>query len=71
MMKDFLLMGLGAALTLGMCLGRVRAAEPLAAGDDAPDFDLLGSDGKTYTLSAFKGKQAVVVAWFPTAFTGG
>ena len=35
------------------------------------DFSLQGSDGKTYKLSSFKGKQAVVLAWFPKAFTGG
>src|SRR5688500_1672343 len=43
----------------------------LKVGDAAPDFSLPGSDGKTYKLSDFKGKQAVVVAWFPKAFTGG
>jgi len=48
----------------------VSAAE-LKAGDAAPDFNLPGSDGKTYKLSDFKGKKAVVVAWFPRAFTGG
>ena len=48
-----------------------RGAEPLKAGDAAPDFSLPGSDGKTYKLSEFKGKKAVVVAWFPKAFTGG
>jgi peroxiredoxin Q/BCP len=40
-------------------------------GDKAPDFKLKGSDGKDYTLAQFKGKQAVVIAWFPKAFTGG
>ncbi len=40
-------------------------------GEAAPDFELVGSDGKTYKLSDFKGKQAVVVDWFPKAFTGG
>lgn len=40
-------------------------------GDNAPDFSLQGSDGKTYKLSEFKGKQAVVVAWYPKALTGG
>lgn len=48
----------------------VNAAE-LKAGDAAPDFKLDGSDGKTYSLADFKGKQAVVIAWFPKAFTGG
>lgn len=43
----------------------------LKAGDEAPDFTLKASDGKEYTLSDFKGKKAVVVAWFPKAFTGG
>ena len=50
---------------------RDAAAAELKVGDTAPDFELLGSDGKTYKLSDFKGKQAVVVAWFPKAFTGG
>jgi peroxiredoxin Q/BCP len=46
-------------------------AQTVKVGDAAPDFSLTGSDGKTYKLSDFKGKQAVVVAWFPKAFTGG
>ncbi|HEX7861815.1 MAG TPA: peroxiredoxin [Verrucomicrobiae bacterium] len=49
----------------------VAVAEPLKVGDDAPEFELKGSDGKTYKLSDFKGKKAVVVAWYPKAFTGG
>jgi peroxiredoxin Q/BCP len=40
-------------------------------GDEAPDFTLKGSDGKTYHLGDFKGKKAVVIAWFPKAFTSG
>ncbi len=40
-------------------------------GDKAPDFKLTGSDGKEYTLHQFKGKSAVVVAWYPKALTGG
>ena len=43
----------------------------LKVGDKAPDFSLQGSDGKTYKLSSFKGKQAVVLAWFPKALTSG
>lgn len=43
----------------------------LGVGDTAPAFSLQGSDGKTYTLSSFAGKRAVVVAWFPKAFTSG
>jgi len=43
----------------------------LVAGDEAPDFALTASDGRTYRLSEFRGRQMVVVAWFPKAFTGG
>jgi peroxiredoxin Q/BCP len=32
---------------------------------------LPGSDGKTWRLADLVGKQAVVLAWFPKAFTGG
>ena len=55
---------------LALAASTVIAAE-LKAGDPAPDFKLQGSDGKTYSLADFKGKQAVVIAWFPKAFTGG
>jgi peroxiredoxin Q/BCP len=48
-----------------------RASVELKAGDPAPDFTLKASDGKTYKLSDFKGRQAVVLAWFPKAFTSG
>jgi thioredoxin-dependent peroxiredoxin len=50
--------------------GVLKAAE-LKVGDAAPDFSLPGSDGKTYNLADFRGKQAVVLAWFPKAFTPG
>ena len=58
------------AMVAGPGASRARAAE-LKAGDAAPDFELPGSDGKVYKLSEFKGKRAVVLAWFPKAFTGG
>jgi thioredoxin-dependent peroxiredoxin len=43
----------------------------LKAGDIAPDFALSATDGKTYKLSDFRGKQSVVLAWFPKAYTYG
>jgi thioredoxin-dependent peroxiredoxin len=43
----------------------------LKAGDPAPDFALLGSDGRCYRLSDLRGRDAVVIAWFPKAFTPG
>ncbi|HWB09552.1 MAG TPA: peroxiredoxin [Pirellulales bacterium] len=52
------------------CVTSLSAAE-LKVGDEAPAFTMPGSDGKTYSLDDFKGKKAVVVAWFPKAFTPG
>lgn len=46
-------------------------AKELAVGDPAPDFALVGSDGQTHRLADFKDRQAVVLAWFPMAFTSG
>jgi cytochrome oxidase Cu insertion factor (SCO1/SenC/PrrC family) len=43
----------------------------LKVGAAAPDFNLPGTDGKTYKLSDFKGKKSVVLAIFVLAFTGG
>lgn len=56
--------------------GQAPAAAPapvltVKAGDTAPDFSLPGSDGKTYHLKDFVGRKAVVLAWYPKAFTGG
>ena len=69
-MRTLSLFGLAAVFAFGTISSAASAAE-LAAGDPAPDFSLSGSDGKTYSLKDFKGKQAVVIAWFPKAFTGG
>jgi peroxiredoxin Q/BCP len=59
-----------AAVSL-LTLGTAWAADELKVGDKAPDFTLEASDGKTYKLADFQGKQPVVIAWFPKAFTGG
>ena len=56
---------------VGALVSTVAPAAELQTGDVAPDFSLTGSDGKTHRLSDYKGKQAVVLAWFPKAFTGG
>ncbi len=55
----------------GLLAACTAAAADLNVGDPAPDFTLSASDGKTYHLADFKGKKAVVVAWFPKAFTSG
>ena len=43
----------------------------LKVGDTAPDFTLSSSTGKPIHLADFRGKQTVVLAFFPAAFTGG
>ena len=43
----------------------------LKVGDKAPNFTLRATDGKTYSLSDFKGKKNVVLAIYVLAFTGG
>ena len=43
----------------------------LKVGDTAPDFKLPSTTGKPISLSDFHGKKAVVLAFFPAAFTGG
>ena len=43
----------------------------LKVGDMAPDFTLTDTAGKKVTLSEFRGKNSVVLAFFVLAFTGG
>jgi peroxiredoxin Q/BCP len=61
---------LASSLVFTALLTAPTFAEP-QPGDPSPDFAMQGSDGKMHKLSDFKGKQAVVIAWFPKAFTGG
>ena len=71
MMKKALWMwSLAITIVGGLLSAKPVLAQELKAGDAAPDFKLPGTDGKTYSLAALKGK-AVVLAWFPKAFTGG
>jgi thioredoxin-dependent peroxiredoxin len=62
---------LGCAASAFAQAGQPAPAVELKVGDKAPNFKLQGSDGKTYNLSDFAGKKAVVIAWFPAAFTKG
>ena len=57
-----------------VAMAQAQAPSPAGGpqvGDAAPAFSLPGSDGATHTLADFTGKKAVVLAWFPKAFTGG
>jgi peroxiredoxin Q/BCP len=67
------LLAAGALLAAGSSIAAEEPGESagLKAGDPAPAFTLPGSDGKSHSLSDFAGSQAVVIAWFPKAFTGG
>ena len=67
-MKKHVLVAITGIAMLAAAALPARAAE-LSVGDLAPDFTLQASDGKTYKLADFKGKQAIVLAWFPAAFT--
>jgi len=72
-MFRFALMAVGvaaaAAATVAVLAGGQDPVE-LKVGDMAPAFAMAGSDGRTHTLAEYKGR-AVVIAWFPKAFTGG
>ncbi|HTM05571.1 MAG TPA: redoxin domain-containing protein [Vicinamibacterales bacterium] len=69
-MRVVFAMGLVAAALSITVMAQAPAAE-LKVGDPAPNFKLQATDGRTYQLSDFKNKKAVVVAWFPKAFTQG
>jgi peroxiredoxin len=43
---------------------------PLDVGTVAPDFTLASTPGTPFSLSAHRGQSAVLLAFFPLAFTG-
>ena len=63
---------LGGALATGLFGQAVQPPKThLKEGDMAPDFTLNSTAGGKVTLSEFRGKSNVVLAFFPAAFTGG
>jgi peroxiredoxin len=63
-----------ALVACGVLVNPATAQTPsaeLKVGDQAPDFTLPATDGKTYTLSKDLKGHWVVLAWFPKAFTAG
>ena len=63
---------LGASLAAGLWAQNVAPPKThLKEGDMAPDFTLNSTAGGKVTLSEFRGKFNVVLAFFPAAFTGG
>jgi cytochrome oxidase Cu insertion factor (SCO1/SenC/PrrC family) len=49
----------------------IASPRSLSVGDLAPEFSLPGTDGKQYSLASYRGRQAVVLAWFTHAFSEG
>ncbi|MDP9204699.1 MAG: redoxin domain-containing protein [Gemmatimonadota bacterium] len=43
---------------------------PPQAGDVAPEFTAASTSGSEVSLSSFRGKRSVLLAFFPLAFTG-
>lgn len=73
-MKKLTVLFASAALAASLAQQAAPQAPPktnLKVGDMAPDFTLPSTAGKPVTLSDFRGKSAVVLAFFPAAFTGG
>jgi peroxiredoxin Q/BCP len=62
---------LAAVVMMAIGMNAQTPQAELKVGDQAPDFSLQASDGKTYKLSDYRGKKAVVVAWYPKADTPG
>jgi len=57
---------------LGMgTLASVVGLSAAATGETAPDFTAAATSGGNVSLSQFRGKKNVVLAFFPKAFTGG
>ena len=44
--------------------------KPVAVGQPAPDFTLRDQNNEEITLSSFRGQQAVLLIFYPLAFTG-
>jgi len=42
----------------------------IAVGQPAPDFTLKDQNNEEFTLSSFRGKRAVLIVFYPLAFTG-
>ena len=68
------LLCLSACAALAAMLSAQNITPPkthLKVGEEAPDFTLPDANNKPVKLSDFRGKEAVVLAFFPAAFSGG
>lgn len=73
MKKTLTMLVLAIALAASAVQGQTPQAPQttLKVGDTAPDFTLRDTEGNDVTLSSFRGKKNVVVAFYVLAFTGG
>jgi cytochrome oxidase Cu insertion factor (SCO1/SenC/PrrC family) len=59
-------------LPLVLALGVLAEAPPkIQVGDQAPDFTMVDQNGQAHSLSQYKGKKNVVLAFYVFAFTPG
>lgn len=70
-MKRFTLALLAASSLMLAQQSSETMPQPLKVGATAPDFTLPATTGGKITLSSYRGKNPVVLAFFPAAFTGG
>jgi AhpC/TSA family protein len=74
---SFVVLAAACALSLGSISAFAADTKPADAppkikvGDMAPDFKLLDQNFKTVSLSDFRGKKNVALAFYVFAFTGG
>ena len=65
------LFGLMTIALTGLAQTPTAPKTQLKVGDPAPDFTLMDNHRNKVTLSDFKGKKGVVLAFYVLAFTGG
>ncbi len=70
-MKKGVLVAAGLGIVVLGWLLTSRGAAPLKVGDHAPDFALPDQTGSTVRLGDFRGKKAVVLAFYIKASTPG
>ena len=64
-MKMLLQWFASACAALMACSALSASAADLKPGDPAPDFSAIASDGRPVSLAEFRGKQAVVLFFYP------
>ena len=70
-MKQLTLAALALGSAAALLAQQPADPQPLKVGDTAPNFTLGSTMGGKVNLADFKGKNPVVLAFFPAAFTGG